>query len=184
MIEHGSTVALIAWAHRCYTQSQLAHVLASTSFTFDLSIYEMFVPLTLGTTTYIVKNILSPKVSEYPITLINTVPSAISSLYENRAIPRSVSTINLAGEKLKQSIVNQLCELPHVEQIYDLYGPSEDTTYSTYAQRISNGSDTIGRPIANTQLYVLNKNHQPLPQGVPGELYIAGAGLALSLIHI
>ncbi|WP_036720705.1 AMP-binding protein, partial [Paenibacillus sp. JCM 10914] len=74
----------------------------------------------------------------------------------------------------------QLYSLEHVTRVYNLYGPSEDTTYSTYAlvEKESKATPHIGRPIANTQVYVLDGEMQPVPIGVQGELYIGGAGLA------
>jgi ubiquinone/menaquinone biosynthesis C-methylase UbiE/acyl carrier protein len=93
-------------------------------------------------------------------------------------IPESVRVVNLAGEPLPQSLVEQLYEQGTIERVYDLYGPSEDTTYSTYALRRPNALATIGRPISNTQVYLLDEWLQPVPIGVPGELYLAGEGLA------
>jgi acyl-coenzyme A synthetase/AMP-(fatty) acid ligase len=67
-----------------------------------------------------------------------------------------------------------------VQRVYNLYGPSEDTTYSTWAllPAASNGPVPIGEPINNTQCYVLDASGQPVPIGVNGELYLGGAGLA------
>jgi acyl-coenzyme A synthetase/AMP-(fatty) acid ligase len=74
--------------------------------------------------------------------------------------------------------VQQLYEQSGIERVYDLYGPTEDTTYSTYALRGAREAATIGRPIANTQIHVLDEWLEPVPVGVPGEVYIGGAGLA------
>ncbi|MFZ6659161.1 AMP-binding protein, partial [Undibacterium sp. TJN19] len=65
-----------------------------------------------------------------------------------------------------------------IAQVYDLYGPSEGTTYSSYVKRQAQGIETIGWPVANTQFYVLSPTGQLLPQGVTGELYIGGIGVA------
>src|SRR5690606_29035423 len=78
------------------------------------------------------------------------------------------------------SLAGAIYRLPHVTHLYNLYGPSEDTTYSTWAL-VPRGDEplvTIGRPISNTQAYVLDPDLQPTPVGVPGELYLAGDGLA------
>src|SRR5205823_9914424 len=69
------------------------------------------------------------------------------------------------------------------QKVYDLYGPTEDTTYSTFALRSSNGPATIGRPIANTQVYILDSRLHPVPVGVPGELCIGGDGLARGYLN-
>jgi acyl carrier protein len=67
--------------------------------------------------------------------------------------------------------------------VFDLYGPSEDTTYSTSALRTANGRESIGRPIANTQVYLVDAYLQPVPVGIPGELCIAGEGLARGYLN-
>jgi SAM-dependent methyltransferase/acyl carrier protein len=112
------------------------------------------------------------------LSLINTVPSAMAELVRLECLPRSVRVVNLAGEALSQALVQQLYEQSGIERVYDLYGPTEDTTYSTYALRGAREAATIGRPIANTQIHVLDEWLEPAPVGVPGEVYIGGAGLA------
>ncbi len=92
-------------------------------------------------------------------------------------------TINLAGEPLSTALVQQIYAQTTVERVFDLYGPSGDTTYSTCALRRPDGPATIGRPIANTQIYLLDSSLQPVPIGVPGELYIGGAGLARGYLN-
>ena len=78
----------------------------------------------------------------------------------------------------KNALVQQLYERTSVKRIFDLSGPSEDTTYSTFVLRTVTGPQTIGRPIYNTQAYVLDRQMQPVPVGIPGELYLGGEGLA------
>jgi len=67
--------------------------------------------------------------------------------------------------------------MPTLQHVYDLYGPSEDTTYSTYTRREAGGQANIGRAISNTQSYILSPELQPVPLGGAGELYLAGAGV-------
>ncbi|WP_236145139.1 non-ribosomal peptide synthetase [Nostoc sp. CMAA1605] len=187
-IAHSSPVAFVKWAHSVFSAEQLAGVLASTSICFDLSIFEIFVPLTQGGSVILVENALyieQASQSPIPITLINTVPSAAAELLNMNAIPASVQVINLAGEPLKNSLVQALYQNTSVREVYNLYGPSEDTTYSTFTKVAKNAQHepTIGKAIANTRIYILDKYHQPLPPGIPGELCIAGAGLAQSYLH-
>jgi amino acid adenylation domain-containing protein len=185
-IAHYNTVALIDWAKTVFTPADLAGVLASTSICFDLSVFELFVPLSCGGTVILAENALYLPIlpAAERVTLINTVPSAIAALLRDNAIPASVRTVNLAGEPLPNNLVQQLYQL-HIQQVFNLYGPSEDTTYSTYAliERGSQGTPPIGHPIANTQVYVLDKSLQPVPIGVAGELYIGGAGLARGYLN-
>ena len=160
-------------------------MLFSTSVCFDLSVFEVFVPLSLGGKVIVTENALHlPSIPEAnEVTLINSVPSVISELLVVGGIPRSVSVINLAGEPLAQTTVDELYRLPQIQKVYDLYGPTEATTYSTFTMRAERSVATIGRPIANTQAYVLDRQLQPVPIGVAGELYLAGAGLARGYLH-
>ena len=184
-IEHHSTVALLEWTNAVFTEEDLKGVLASTSICFDLSVFELFVPLTRGGKVILVEDalqLIDLKEADQ-VTLINTVPSAIAELVRVGKIPGSVRTVNLAGEPLPQSLVKQIYERGNVERVFDLYGPSEDTTYSTYALRERDGVATIGRPIANTKVYILDQQMRPVPVGIAGELYIGGDGLARGYLN-
>ena len=180
-IQHKSPVVLAAWAREVFDPKDFSGVLASTSICFDLSIFELFVPLSCGGSVILADDALHlPSLwNRERVTLINTVPSAMSELVRTKAIPTSVRTVNLAGEALANSLVQQVYE-QGVEHVYNLYGPSEDTTYSTSAliPRGVNGPPSIGRPIANTQVYLVDRYLQPVPIGVTGEIYIGGEGLA------
>ena len=159
-------------------------MLASTSICFDLFVFELFVPLSWGGKIVLVENALSLRETDAKgITLVNTVPSAMAALLAVGALPESVRVVNLAGEPLRSELVNQLYQTGTVENVYDLYGPSETTTYSTFTRRTANGPATIGRPITNTYIYLLDSRMQPVPIGVPGELYIGGAGVARGYLH-
>ncbi|MBL4672643.1 MAG: AMP-binding protein, partial [Arenicella sp.] len=184
LIEHRSTVALISWSLSVYSKEELTNVAFSTSVCFDLSVYEMFVPLCSGNKVTIIKSLLAATVHKAPsqVTLLNTVPSAAGMLIQQEALPTKLKVINLAGEALKQDLVDTLYDC-NIDKVYDLYGPSEDTTYSTFIQRSYRGRASIGKPISNTQVYVVGERMQLLPQGVIGELHIGGAGLARGYLN-
>ena len=186
-IEHHSPVALVDWARETYTAAQLAGVLASTSICFDLSVFELFVPLCSGGKVVLVENALQlPNLPESEnITLVNTVPSAMDELLRMAAIPGSVRIVNVAGEPLSRKIVQRIYQQASIHKVFNLYGPSEDTTYSTcaFVEKDSRRAPHIGRPIANTNTYILNRQLQPVPIGVAGELYLSGAGLAREYLH-
>jgi surfactin family lipopeptide synthetase A len=184
-IEHRSTVALLDWARAIFTPEQLAGVLASTSICFDLSVFELLVPLSWGGKVILAESALClPALpAAKNVTLINTVPSTIAELLRVNGVPPSVRTVNLAGEPLKRELVQEIYQQRTIREVFDLYGPSEDTTYSTFALRSATGRATIGHPIANTQIYVLDTSLQPVPIVVPGELHIGGAGLARAYLH-
>ncbi len=181
-IEHRNAVTLLKWAQKVFSPQDLTGVLASTSLCFDLSVFEIFLPLSCGGRVILARNALQlphlPTAQE--VTLVNTVPSAIAELYRSGGIPPAVRTINLAGEPLKNKLVQQLYQLEHIERVFNLYGPSEDTTYSTFTlvEKGATEEPAIGRPIGNTQAYVLDQYLHPVPIGVKGELYLGGAGVA------
>lgn len=180
MIEQRNAVAFLSWAHSVFTQEELAGVIASTSICFDLSIFELFAPLTSGGRVILMENALALSDLDPALepTLINTVPSAMIEVLRLTDFPASIRTVNLAGEPLKTSLVQEIYERTSARRVYDLYGPSETTTYSTYGLRAADGLQTIGRPIGNTQVYILDPHLNPVPIGVSGELYIGGPGVA------
>jgi amino acid adenylation domain-containing protein len=181
-IAHSSAATFLHWSLETFGHERLRGVAASTSICFDLSVYELFAPLACGGTVLLVENALH--LSSLPagetVTLINTVPSAVAELLRMRAVPPGVKTINLAGEALPQALVNQIFEQEsEVEEVWNLYGPSEDTTYSTGVRLVRGGEPvSIGRPVANTRAYVLDTRLGPVPSGARGELYLGGDGLA------
>ncbi|HEX6288568.1 MAG TPA: amino acid adenylation domain-containing protein, partial [Herpetosiphonaceae bacterium] len=181
-ISHRSAVSLLSWACRTFSPEQLRGTLAVTSINFDLSVFELFVPLSSGGTVILADQIwqLKDLSTDPSITLVNTVPSAISELLQLDGLPPSVQTINLAGEPLSLRLAQQLYQRDHVRQVVNLYGPTEVTTYATWAvvDRDDAAPPTIGRPISNTQGYVLDPWYQMVPVGVIGELYLGGVGLA------
>jgi len=186
-VTHRSVVELIHWSLAVFSSEHLAGVLVSTSICFDSSVFELFVPLCEGGKLILARNALDlpslPCADE--VTLINTVPSSIAELIKTGGVPSSVRVANLAGEALHRQLVDRIYELGHIECVYNLYGPSEDTTYSTFllADKTDRREPTIGRPITNTQLYIVDANLEPLPVGVPGELYIGGEGLARGYLN-
>lgn len=187
-IQQQSVVAFLHWARQVFGPDDLQGVMASTSICFDLSVFELLVPLCWGGRIILAEDALHlPSYDEaQAITLINTVPSAMAELIRIRGVPDSVRTVNLAGEPLFNSLVQQIYELKNVERVWNLYGPTEGTTYSTYAL-VAKGVDKepcIGRPVANNKVYILNEILQPVPVGLPGDLYIAGAGLARGYLNL
>jgi len=114
---------------------------------------------------------------------VSGVPSIIAEVARKRALPQSVSTVCLAGEPLSTRLVDRLYDTRHVQRVFDLYGPAEDTIYSTFSLREAGAPPTIGRPISNTRAYVLDPRHEPVPIGTTGELWLAGDGLARGYLY-
>ena len=183
-LEQRTAVTFIQWANEVFTPQELAGVLFSTSVCFDVSVFEMFVTLSAGG-----RIILAPNVLHLPtlaakdeVTLINAVPSAMAELVRAGGIPASVKTVNLAGEPLPEELVEQIYATTNVDKVYNLYGPTE-TSYATYTLVRRGRPVTIGRPIANARVYILDAHQNPVPIGVPGELYVAGDGVARGYLN-
>ena len=187
MIMHQNAVAMLNWAQNEFDTEKFDVVYAATSHCFDLSIYEMFYPLSLGKKIKLFDNALS--IGEELIydkkVLINTVPSSIRSLIDNEVSLDNATIINLAGEVFPIDIAKKL--LATKADIRNLYGPSEDTTYSTVyklnKEQNYASSIPIGRPITNTQAYVLDENLEPLPIGIIGKLYLSGTGITKGYLN-
>ena len=186
VIEHRSASMLLYWAWNFFSHEELSGVLASTSICFDLSVFELFVPLSRGGTVVLSKNALQlPQLKAAgKVTLVNTVPSAATELLRMKALGSRILTVNLAGEPLKRKLSEEIYQAG-VSRVINLYGPTEDTTYSTVAvlERGDTRDVPIGRPVSRTQLHVLDKNLQPVAVGIPGELYIGGDGLARGYLN-
>ena len=184
-IEHRNAVNLLCWARKNFAGEETQHTLFSTSLQFDLSIYECFVPLVCGGTVHVVADALSLIHQREAVSLVNTVPSAIASVLEHEALPCCACTVNLAGEPLKAVLIGRLLEQRQVRRVCNLYGPTETTTYSTWIsmEGVEEVVESIGRPIANTKIYVLDGKQRPVPQGAVGEIYIGGAGVARGYLN-
>ncbi|MES2657056.1 MAG: amino acid adenylation domain-containing protein [Verrucomicrobiota bacterium] len=184
-IEHHNVVSFLCWVREVFSDEELSGVLAATSICFDLSVFEIFGTLCWGGRIILVDSAIDLPDSPHrrDVKLLNTVPSVMQTLLESGGMPDSVITVNLAGEPLRPSLVDALYACPHVRQVNDLYGPSETTTYSTWAVRRPHQPATIGRPIANTSVYLLDPDLNPVPIGVAGELFIGGEGVARGYLH-
>ena len=181
-IPHRATAALGHWMTDHCEPAHMAGVLASTSICFDLSVFEILGTLALGGAVVLAENAL--QCSEIPdrhrITLVNTVPTAMTELLQLGGLPPSVCVVNLAGEPLRGSLVRDLYQKTRVSAVYNLYGPSEDTTYSTVAAISPDGTSepAIGKPLSHTRAYLVNRHLEPVPPGARGQLVLGGLGLA------
>ncbi|GHO80004.1 hypothetical protein KSD_77750 [Ktedonobacter sp. SOSP1-85] len=186
VITHKSVVALLSWARQYFAAPDLRGVLASTSICFDLSVFELFVPLSCGGAVILVENLLhlTQLAEAGRVTMINTVPSVLAEICALGQLPGSIRAINLAGEALPLALVQRLYQQEAVQRLYNLYGPSEDTTYSTAALITRDAQIVpIGRPISNGEAYILDQYLQAVPAGVVGELYLGGSGLARGYMY-
>ena len=179
-VEHRQVVNLVTWALAAFAENERAGMLASTSMSFDLSVFEWFVPLCSGGTVILVENLLA--LPEAPardrVTFVNSVPSVVREFLRGDQFPASVSVVAMAGEPLPSSLVADVYQRRPDVKVFDLYGPTETTVYATCALRDASGAPTIGRPIANTVVLLLDEQGQIVPAGIAGEMFIGGVGVA------
>ena len=180
-IQHRSAVAMVRWCHQMFGAEEYAGILVSTSICFDMSVFEIFATLSAGGKLLLAENALAlPDLeAKDEVVLVDTVPSAMAELLRLGRLPSSIRTVNLGGEPVKASLVRDLYDkLPNLERVVNLYGPSEDTTFTSYAV-IPRDADhpLIGRPLTGESAYVLDAEMRPVPLGVPGALYLGGEGV-------
>ncbi|HEX2189873.1 MAG TPA: non-ribosomal peptide synthetase, partial [Longimicrobiaceae bacterium] len=181
MVRHAAVAALLHWLREAVSDEERAAVLFSTSVSFDVSVAEVFGTLCWGGTLVLVDDAL--ELARLPagerVFSASMVPTAAAELLRTGGIPESVRTLNLGGEPLPPDLARALYAPGRVERVRNLYGPTEDTTYST-AALVEPGASrvTIGRPVAGSRAYVLDAELEPVSAGAVGELYLAGEGLA------
>ncbi|MFG3244731.1 amino acid adenylation domain-containing protein [Streptomyces sp. NPDC048157] len=183
VVEHRSVTSLLSWAREEFGADELSRVLVSTSFNFDVSVFELFGPLVSGGSVEIVQDLLALADDGRelgPVSLVSGVPSAFAQVVAGGGLSVRPRTVVLAGEALTADVVHGIRgALPGV-RVANIYGPTEATVYATawYTDEDIEGLVPIGRPISNARVYVLDSRLCPVPTGVAGELYIAGSGLA------
>jgi amino acid adenylation domain-containing protein/non-ribosomal peptide synthase protein (TIGR01720 family) len=180
VLEHRNATTFLSWARNTFPSELKGCVAASTSICFDSSIMEIFGPLIAGGSVLMVSNALAlAELRDEPrIDMISSVPSAVREIC-HAPVFRHVSTVIMAGEPISRQMLDDIQAGAPSASLFNLYGLTEVTTYSTMA-RLKPGPDQppIGRPIQNTQVYIVDRNLRPVPPGMTGELYIGGDGLA------
>jgi len=183
-IQHSSVVNLLSSMRRRPGLTSRETLLAATPLSFDIAGLELYLPLTLGGQTIVVAREvasdgvrLANKLSGAEATVMQATPSSWAMLLDNRWEGGSQLKILCGGEALPKKLADQL--LCRSFSLWNMYGPTETTIWSAICQVSANwDSVPLGRPIDNTQTYILDAHLQPVPIGVPGEIYISGDGLA------
>lgn len=184
--------------HRCVTNllhsfakypgfSSGDKLLSLTTITFDISVLELFLPLTQGGTTIIVDSavsadptVLMENIKRFQPSLMQATPATWKMLFEAGWEGDQALTILCGGEALPSALAERLTHCSY--RLFNVYGPTETTIWSTISH-YKDGNVTIGHPIANTQIFVLDQNLQLVPQGVVGEIHIAGHGVSDGYIN-
>lgn len=182
LVEHHSLAGLAAPARsKAYNVKPNSRVLQFAPFSFSTSVPEIFMTLLVGATLYLAKqesllpgSELTCLLRDQAITNIKVTPSLLAAM-PNENLP-ALQTITVVGEKCSNELVDRWAT---GRQFLNSYGATEASICGTVAECINNRyNPSIGRPIANTQIYILDSYLQPVPIGVAGELYIGGSGLA------
>jgi amino acid adenylation domain-containing protein len=157
--------------------------LAITTISFDISVLEIFTPLIVGAQLVVVSREvavdgtkLKQAIDRYGTTFMQATPVTWQLLVAEQSSFKNKLKIISGGEALPPDLAQKLLSMD--VELWNFYGPTETTIWSTGCQIKNNeGAITIGHPIANTQVYILDANLQPVPIGVPGELHIGGDGV-------
>jgi amino acid adenylation domain-containing protein len=188
-IQHRSAVNLLTSVQQQPGLTAQDTLLSVTTLSFDISVSEVFLPLIVGARLVLVSREVASDgmqlleaMNACGATFMQPTPATWRMLlavgWQGNPNLKMVST----GEALPRDLADQL--LPKGKELWNLYGPTETTIWSAgYRIEADQKSITIGRPIANTQLYILDQHLQPVPIGVPGELHIGGAGLARGYLN-
>jgi len=192
LIEHKSIVNTLNWRKEYYQFNKMDAVLQIHSFCFDSSVEDIFSPLLSGSKLVIInqhKNMdtkyLREKIIEHRITHFLVTPAFYNALLENCLLDiDTLRIITVAGESVKQETVWKHFSIFGNTRLVNEYGPTENSVCSTFYEFSSKYDGIlIGKPIANTKVYILNKYMHLVPAGISGELCIAGCGLARGYLN-
>ena len=189
MNTHRGLCNRLMWMQEAYGLDESDRVLQKTPFSFDVSVWEFFWPLMTGARLVVARpgghqdpSYLARLIRAQEITTLHFVPSMLQVFLEEPGLDRctSLKRVICSGEALGSELQARFFACLKCE-LHNLYGPTEasiDVTFWHCEPSEAGASVPIGRPIANTQIYVLDRDRNPVPIGVPGELHIGGVGLA------
>jgi amino acid adenylation domain-containing protein len=164
-------------------------VLAMTSVSFDIAALELYLPLVVGAKVVIVNREVAMNVRrleraiiDHGVNTIQATPSAWQMMMAAGWKGASHLTILCGGETLSRKLADRLLE--RVGKLWNMYGPTETTIWSAAGEVArADGPIAIGRPIGNTQIYILDEHLQLVPVGISGEMYIGGVGVARGYLN-
>ena len=184
---HAGLLNRLQWMQAEYGLNASDRVLQKTPYSFDVSVWEFFWPLLSGAALVMAPpgahrdpQALRELIVEHGITTLHFVPSMLQAFVSAGELPlcTSLKRIICSGEALPAELQRQVLGQT-ASELHNLYGPTEAAIdVTSWACREDGNSVPIGRPIANTQIHILDADLNPVPVGVAGELYIAGVNLA------
>jgi len=187
MVEHRGVVNRLAWMQEAYHLVEADTVLQKTPLSFDVSAWEVLWPVMTGARLFMARpdghrdaTYLAQVLADQAISVAHFVPSMLSVFLDAGGAERAsaLRLVVCSGEALADQLKERFFEHFPAVELANLYGPTEASIDVTYERCRPGQPVTIGRPIANTQAYVLDDHGAPLPPGAPGELYLGGVGLA------
>ena len=191
MVDHRNICNQIFWRQSAFPLARNDAVLQSTSLSFDPSVWEIFGPLTCGARVVVTSRgvhdgaALSRTIQENSVTTMQAVPSVLRALLEQKAFAGcgTLKRVFCGGETLDAALEERFYSEVDAE-LGVLYGCTETAIDATYHNcRDETTPATIGRPIANTRVYILNERVEPVPVGVSGHLYVAGLSVARGYLN-
>ncbi|HEU4872134.1 MAG TPA: amino acid adenylation domain-containing protein, partial [Pyrinomonadaceae bacterium] len=188
MNTHRGIVNRLLWMQATYGLNEQDRVLQKTPFSFDVSVWEFFWPLLTGARLVLARpgghrdgQYLRELIIKEQITTLHFVPSMLRVFLEEEGLEdcRTLRRVISSGEELPAEVAARCFSRLANAELHNLYGPTEAAVDVTWweCERGWEGSVPIGRPIWNTQVYVLDGAQRPVPQGVLGELYLGGVGV-------
>ncbi|WP_186135267.1 AMP-binding protein, partial [Burkholderia gladioli] len=193
--EHRALVNRLDWMQRAYALDASDRVLQKTPFGFDVSVWEFFWTLLNGATLVVAApgiqgdpEALIALIDRQRITTAHFVPSMLNIFLGTEGVQACTSLQRLvcSGEALPVAAIRRCQALLPAARIHNLYGPTEaaiDVTAWTCPPDYAGSTVPIGRPIANTRIYLLDEHGQPVPLGAVGELHIGGVGVARGYLN-
>jgi amino acid adenylation domain-containing protein len=191
---HEAIVNRLQWMQDAYRLTAADRVLQKTPYSFDVSVWEFFWPLVTGASLVMARpgghrdpEYLAQLIAQEKITTLHFVPSMLRLFLESAKLPKhsTIRQVFCSGEELGADLQRMFFAASDAE-LHNLYGPTEaavDVTYWACRRDDQRSFVPIGRPIANTQIYILDHNLSPVPVGVSGELHIGGIGLARGYLN-
>ena len=187
MVEHRNAVNVVWWFGKKYNLGRGVHVLQMSDYTFDPSVNQVFGTLHRGALLCLISRevltdveLLRQHIKKHHIHVLNFVPLALNELLTTGPKLESIRVVLSGGEKLDNPVKDAI--LAKGYQLYNQYGPTE-TTIDALVEKCSTDRVTLGNPISNVKCYVLDKYNNFMPVGIPGELYVAGAGVARGYLN-
>jgi amino acid adenylation domain-containing protein/non-ribosomal peptide synthase protein (TIGR01720 family) len=190
MVEHSALVNLLSDMSSRLELTSTDKLLALTTLSFDIAALELYLPLITGSQIILINRntanngeTLVQKLAEAQITIMQATPATWKLLLQSGWHQLTPLTILCGGEALPRQLGQTL--LKNSQQLWNVYGPTETTIWSSIhnVTQSPEKPQLVGSPIANTQIYILDANHNPTPLGIPGELCIGGQGLARGYLN-